>query len=350
MIVDQLIAAAAPADAVTNQALTWQRALARRGIAGRIFAEHVHPDLTRDVAPLSRFDPDADGAVILRYSIWSAAIEAALRVPRDRLGIVYHNITPGHLLASEQPAVAALCDRGRRELPRLAGCVRVAIADSAYNASELEAVGIGPVTVVPLLLDIPAAPGPHLATPSPPAVLSVGRIVPSKRIEEAVRALALLRARRPDATLELIGAWDGFDRYREALGRFAVELGVDDAVRFRGRVGDAERDAAYESAGVYLCTSAHEGFCAPLVEAMTRGLPVVAHDAGAVAETLGGGGLVIPGADPVLTAEALQVVVEDVDVRAALAGGASRRLAQLTPTVVEGRIFDAVGPLIGGVE
>jgi glycosyltransferase involved in cell wall biosynthesis len=260
---------------------------------------------------------------------------------------VYHNITPGRLLADEQPAVAALCDRGRRELPSLAGRVRVAIADSAFNAAELEDAGIEPVTVVPLLLDLPA-PAPAAASrTAPPVVLSVGRVVPSKRLEEAIRAVALLRARRPDVTLELIGAWDGFDRYRQALGRFAGELGVGAAVRFRGRVSDAERDAAYAGAGVYLCTSAHEGFCAPLVEAMARGVPVVAHDAGAVAETLGGAGLVIPRADAALTAEAVEVVLDEPGVSDALAERAARRVAELAPSAVEQRVLAALAPLIG---
>jgi glycosyltransferase involved in cell wall biosynthesis len=120
-------------------------------------------------------------------------------------------------------------------------------------------------------------------------------------------------------------------------------------VRFRGRVSDTERDAAYARAAVYICTSAHEGFCAPLVEAMARGLPVVAHDAGAVAETLGGAGLVIPGADAALTAEALQAVLDRADVRAALAARATRRLDELRPAAVEARIVAALEPLIGRV-
>lgn len=350
MRLNQLMAAAAPADAVTNQAIAWRRVLAAHGVGGEIYAEHVHPDLREVVRPLTHFEPDPAAVSLLRYSIWSAAAERAREVPAGRLGLLYHNITPGRLLAEGQPGVAALCDRGRRELPGFAGRVRVAIADSGFNATELEAAGIEPVTVVPLLLDIASGPSRGPAGSVAPVVLSVGRVVPSKRLEEAIRAVALLRARRPEVTLELIGSWEGFERYRGALGRFARHLGVGDAVRFRGRVSDAERDAAYARAGVYLCTSAHEGFCAPLVEAMARGLPVVAHDAGAVAETLGGAGLVIPDADPALTAEALQAVIEDDPLRATLAARASRRLAELHPSAVEPRILAALEPLIGAVE
>ena len=203
MRVHQLLAAAAPADAVTNQALAWRRTLAAHGIDGRIYAEHVHPELAGRVEPLSRFPAREPGAVLLRYSIWSAAVEAARRVPADRLGLVYHNITPGRLLAREQPALAALCDRGRDRLPSLAGRVRLAVADSRFNARELERAGVGPVRVVPLLLDIPERPAATAAHPRP-LVVSVGRVVPSKRLEEAIRAVALLRRRLPGARLDII--------------------------------------------------------------------------------------------------------------------------------------------------
>lgn len=347
MTLHQLLAAAAPADAVTTQALAWRRALAAHGIDGRIHAEHVHPDLAGSVETLDRFDPRAPGAVLLRYSIWSAALDAARAVPAERLGIVYHNITPGRLLEREQPALAALCDRGRRELPSLAGRVRLAVADSRYNARELEDAGVGPVRVVPLLLDVPAGPPPPARDRPRPLLVSVGRVVPSKRLEEAVRAVALLRPRMPDIRLDIIGSADGFERYAVALERFAERIGAGPAVRLRGRVSDTERDRAYAEAGAYLCTSAHEGFCAPLVEAMARGLPVVAHDAGAVAETLGGGGLVVPAGDAALTAEAAQAVLQGTDVRRALAGGAARRLRELAPAAVEPQVLAAARELVG---
>lgn len=345
MRLDQLVAAAAPADAVTNQALAWQRVLAEHGIGGEIHAEHVHPQLADRVHPLERFRPAGDGACLLRYSIWSTALERARSVEPRRLGLLYHNITPAGLLRAEQPALAELCDRGRRELPDFAERARVAIADSRFNAAELEGAGFTDVRVVPLLLDLPAQSAAREAEPAP-AVVSVGRVVPSKRLEEALRAFALLHDRLPAARMELVGNWDGFDRYRAALGRFATALGVEDAVTFHGRVSDAQRNAIYDRAGVYLCTSAHEGFCAPLVEAMSRGLAVVAHDAGAVSETLGGGGLVIPRADAALTAEALEAVLTRADVRGLIADGARRRLHDLRPAAVEPLILDALAPLL----
>jgi glycosyltransferase involved in cell wall biosynthesis len=200
--------------------------------------------------------------------------------------------------------------------------------------------------VVPLLLDVPAAPPARSGEPAP-SVLTVGRVSPSKRIEDVVRAVAVLRRHLvPAARLDVIGSWEGEEGYRAALGRFVSRLGLDDAVRFHGRVSDADRDRAYAGAGAYLCMSEHEGFCAPLVEALGRGLPVVARDAGAVAETLGGAGLVLHGRDAALAAEALAAVLTGPDLRAELAARAARRLAELAPERVEAAMAAALEPLL----
>lgn len=349
MRLHQLLAAMAPADAVSGQALAWREALRRRGVGGEIYAEHVHPELAGQARGLDAFRLEPGDAVVLRYSLWSAAAERAAAVPRARLGLLYHNITPAPLLRAWSPALADLCARGRAALPELAGRVSVAIADSSVNAAELAEAGFPPARVVPLLLPDAGAPSPPREGPVAPVVLSVGRVVPSKRLEDAVRALAVLRRHhRPDARLVVIGGADGFEGYRAALGSLAARLGVAGAVDFRGRVSDDERDAAYAGAGAYLAASEHEGFCAPLVEALARGLPVVARDAGAVPETLGGAGLLVPGRDPALAAEALAVVLADAGLRAELAARATARLRALAPERVEPLVAQAVAPLLAG--
>ena len=342
---DQLIATAAPADAVTNQAFAWQDVLRKAGISGEIYAERIHADLSGSVRPLGRMHPQAGHGVLLRYSIWSAAAEWALKVERPRLGLIYHNITPAHFLFSGSPTVAALCERGRRELPRVADHATVAIADSAFNARELQGAGSPDAVVIPLLLDL--APPPPARESVPPSVLTVGRIAPSKRIEDVIRAVALLRRHLlPDAVCDIVGSAEGFEDYRRSLARFAARLGVDDAIRFRGRLSDVERDARYAESGAYLSMSAHEGFCAPVLEASSRGLAVVARGAGAVPETLGGGGLVLPDGDCALAAEALHAVLTDGHLRRWLRDAAAARIEEISPALLEARILEAVRPLI----
>jgi glycosyltransferase involved in cell wall biosynthesis len=346
-VVHQLVAAAAPHDAVTGQTLAWQQAMARWGVGGEIYAEHIHPELLSTVRPIGEFRDEPSCAALLRYSIWSAAAECALTVEHERLGLWYHNITPARLLAEAHPEVAVLCERGRGALPLVVGAAAVAIADSSFNAAELRGAGAGAVSVVPLLLPAGEPPEPRAAPE--PIVLTVGRVVPSKRIEDAIRAVALLRARHvADATLVVVGSWSGFERYHDALVRFAAAIGAAGAVTFTGPVDDDERDRRYRIAGAYVCTSEHEGFCLPLIEALAMGVPVVARAAGAIPETLGSAGLVLPGADPALVAEALAAVLTDTDLRRGLGEHARDRLAELAPARVEARGRAALEPLLRG--
>jgi len=64
-----------------------------------------------------------------------------------------------------------------------------------------------------------------------------------------------------------------------------------DDIFFTGHIPFDELFTLYKSSDLFLSMSEHEGFCLPLVESMATGLPVVAFDAGAVSETLGGAGV-----------------------------------------------------------
>ena len=98
---------------------------------------------------------------------------------------------------------------------------------------------------------------------------------------------------------------------------WCASCGVDEVV-FTGQVDDDELYAYYRLADVFLCLSEHEGFCVPLQEAMHFGLPVVAYDAGAVRETLRGGGLLLQDKSPELVAELLDRVTHGGDLRRAV--------------------------------
>ena len=62
-------------------------------------------------------------------------------------------------------------------------------------------------------------------------------------------------------------------------------------VHFTGHVSDAELSAYYEVADLFLCASAHEGFCVPIMEAFYKQVPVVAYAATAVPATMDGAGV-----------------------------------------------------------
>jgi L-malate glycosyltransferase len=345
--VHQVLAAAAPADAVTAQALAWRERFQSWGVEGEIVAEHVHPELVSEVTRLAAAPSRLlDGSiVILRYSMWSAAAEAALRASAKRV-LWYHNITPGSLLRDFNPGIATLCDEGRAALHRLKGKFDLSIADSSFNAVDLRQAGIDDTVVVPLLLDVPSEPEPLREPRAKPLIVTVGRVAPSKRIDDVIRVFALYhRYRAPEATLTVVGPADDFEEYRERLELLGGSL-ASGAIQFTGRVTREERDAWYSSASAYLSMSVHEGFCAPLIEALGHGTPVVARSAGAVPETLSAAGIVIDDRDLAVFAEALHEVASCQDTRAALHRAAERRLESLAPDMIERHVRTVLAPLL----
>ena len=346
--VHQLLPAAWPRDAITVQAFAWRDLLLRWGYTSEIVAEHVHPDLLGTVHRVDRRSRRLlnDGSVVLHYAVWSATVETALGA-KGPVGLCYHNITPGDLLREFNPATADMCDRGRAELAVFRGRIDALITPSSYNAAELRDAGVGEAAVVPLLLDLPGEirrRGPN----SEPVVVTVGRVVPNKRLEDVIKGFTLFqRHRAPAASLVIVGSDAGFERYRQALDVLVARLGTQN-VTFTGPISSDARDAWYDRADAYLSMSVHEGFCAPLVEALAHGVPVVARGAGAVPETLGGAGLVVDGADFPLVAEALHELTSSPSTRSALYDAADRRLAELRPDRVAPRIRSALAPLLDG--
>jgi len=346
--VHQLLPAAVPYDAITGQAFAWRDLLRRWGYTSEIVSEHVHADLLEDVHRLDRGTRRLldEGSVVLHYAVWSDTAETALRA-KGPVALCYHNITPGELLRDFNPATADMCDRGRAALAVFRGRIAALITPSSFNAVELRDAGVGEAAVVPLLLDVPDEV-PRRDPSREPVVVTVGRIVPNKRLEDVIKAFTLYqRHRAPEASLVIVGSDIGFEHYRHALDVLVARVGARN-VSFTGAISHQARDAWYRRADVCISMSVHEGFCAPLIEALAHGAPVVARAEGAVPETLGGAGLVLDGVDLPLVAEALHELASSRSTRSALFDAADRRLAELRPEMLAPRIRSALSPLLDG--
>ena len=110
---------------------------------------------------------------------------------------------------------------------------------------------------------------------------------------------------------------------------------------------DDELRAFYSIASVYVSLSEHEGFCAPLLEAMAFGVPVLAFDAGAVAETLGGAGVLVRDKGPEVVAALVRGLVTDAGLRRSVLAGQTRRLSHARATDVRGSLLAQLRPLVG---
>lgn len=346
--VHQLLGALHAGDAVGHEALEIQAALRATGRESEIFAGHVDASLIGRAQRLSEL-PDS-AALLYHFAPGSPATRVAL-ASRGPLGLVYHNVTPPEFFAAWAPDAARLSAAAGGELLRLAGRSAVALAHSEFSRGDLESAGFARSEVVPY--PVPARPQ---ATASPvlarlwgdgrPTFLAVGRVVPNKRLQDVVAAFAAYTGRHaPRSRLLLVGETESCPRYAEALASLAAELGTGDVI-LTGRVGEAELAAAYATADALLCLSAHEGYGVPLVEAMQAGLPVIARDAGAVGETLRGGGVLVADAGPATVADLMAALQRGGPLRDAVLAAQCRALAMIAAKDYAARLLEALSPLL----
>jgi glycosyltransferase involved in cell wall biosynthesis len=122
--------------------------------------------------------------------------------------------------------------------------------------------------------------------PKPLTIIYLGNILPHKGLDVLVRALAALPRGR--FRLEVVGATS--DRpYCEMVRGMLVRWGLEGEVRFHGRLPDRERDEVLDGCHVLAVPSFHEGYGLVFVEALARGLPVIAPASGGACEVIAHG-------------------------------------------------------------
>jgi glycosyltransferase involved in cell wall biosynthesis len=338
--VDQLIPTIVERDAVSTHTLEAQRVLREMGLESEIFAQNIGIGLhgrVRPVADLDRARP-GDRLILYQASIGSHVGELFASHPARKL-LNYHNITPVELVGWWQPQLTEELVLGREQLARFGPLTELGIAVSRYNESELVSLGFPATAVAPLLVDLAVHASPDPAVVARLAAaresggstwLFVGQLAPHKCQHDVISALAFYRrAYDPHARLHLVGR-ETSPRYAQMLRRLVVELDLPDAVVMEGSVTDAALAALYDGADVLVCCSEHEGFCAPLIEAMHHSLPIVAYSAAAVPETVAGAGIVLPGKKPSLVAAAVARVLTDAPLRSQLTAAAASRAADFS--------------------
>ena len=347
----QLVPNLAFGDAISQQAMTLRRMFRAMGIRSEIYSENVDVQLGGEARPVRRLrDEVGDAVVMFHFSIGSEVADLFRLLP-NRRALVYHNITPPEFFRGVNPQVAALCARGREELRALRSHCQVALADSEFNRRELAELGFDRTAVLPILLDpdrYAMAPVAALENPYRDGhvnFLHVGRLVPNKRIEDILKVFYFYRRRiNPDSRLFLVGIDTDMEIYAVGLRQMIHDLGIS-GVAFPGRVSQRELVSYYRLAHVYLCMSEHEGFCAPLVEAMYLGVPVIAYASSAVPETLGDAGALVLRKNFPEIAELAALICEDTSLRATMVAAGRERAAQFLPERVQPRLTELVEPL-----
>jgi len=332
--IHQFVAGFSNGDAISNESLVLRDCFRSWGLESEIFCEtkRILPELRKDAHDISTCSPGQSDVVLLHLSIGSPVNEV-FRALSCRKVILYHNVTPPKYYRAINPQTADSLARGRDQVKTLAGVADINLADSRFNAKELEAFGYTDVHVLPLVLDLDKtvrSPDRRVLRQFKDGktnILFVGRCVANKCIEDLITTIAVYKqAIDRNVRLIQVGSYAGSEPYHAFLLARCRELGLNHEVHLAGSVPQAKLNAYYKLSDVFLSMSAHEGFCIPVLEAMVHDLPVIAHGAAAVPETLDGAGVIFEEKNFELVAETIGRVVSDAALRAAIVQGQRERL------------------------
>lgn len=312
--IDQFLPHYARFDAIGTHVSHIQKLLRARGYDSEVFTEFTREETRAVSQPMVAHNQrrDRQAVMIYHHSTTADMPYYLTHCPGYRV-VDYHNITPPEYFdAYGELAASRSCREGLLQLDQLALGVDGAWADSYHNACDLHDVGISDTDVLPILRDYKhlsslASSTDLLARLKADDVLNlifVGRINPNKCQHELLYLLRTLKSAQPRrCRLILVGGI--LPTYGAHIQKVAADLALTLAtskdqpgafaadILLPGQLSDEEMAACYRASDYFVCLSDHEGFCVPLVEAMFFGLPIVAHSATVIPETLGQGGLLI---------------------------------------------------------
>lgn len=273
---------------------------------------------------------------IIHYSFHDDIAVQLASLPGRKI-FVYHNITPGYFFEREDmpgmAGLAAACNEGRAQLARLAPLIEASVGVSDYNSDELRDVGFRNVRTIPVFVNtdyfrsdvLDMATFETIRGGAATNIAFVGRFVPNKAIEDVISVLARYKQMfGPDIHLHLIGKiWD--QAYYASLMDHAARNNVIDLVRTYIGLEQVKLKTVFNAVDALVSMSRHEGFMVPVVEAFAAGCPVIARAAGAVAETMGEGGFLLPDADIDCAAGLIRMLKQNGDLRDRVIAGQRRR-------------------------
>ena len=202
--IHQFIPVFAGRDAVGQHTLRLRDVLRDLGLRSEIYAERIHPEVRGEAFDYRTYAPEPGVPTWLLYQASTGATMADWLLERpEPLLLDYHNITPIELFAPWEPAVAAVLRRARNQLAELAPRARLGLADSTFNAGEIDDLGCRRTVVAPILLDPGSFDGGvdegvlgrlgALSSGGGASWLFVGRMAPNKAQHDVVKAFALYR-------------------------------------------------------------------------------------------------------------------------------------------------------------
>lgn len=212
----------------------------------------------------------------------------------------------------------------------LSAADRVLALSSGWREKLLDMSPTASVEVVENAVEIPSVVGRRRATGGarPVEFLLLAKLDIWKGIEELLAVCAALEAQGANYRVTVAGP-DGSAGTAASLTRCVASMGLRHRVRFVGPKSGAEKEALLRDSDVYVQPSHHEGLPIAVLEAMARGLPIVATRVGALPEVIDSGrsGLLVPARSETELARAMGRMIAEEPFRVSC-GVAARETAE----------------------
>ncbi|WP_328854305.1 glycosyltransferase family 4 protein [Microbispora hainanensis] len=174
-------------------------------------------------------------------------------------------------------------------------------------------------------------------------VVTVGRLTWGKGYDLLIRAWAHVTARHPDWTLRIYGGGPRQEKLQASIDK----RGLSERVFLEGPAEDV--GAVLADASMFVLSSRHEGMPMVILEAMSKGVPVVSYDC-----PTGPGEMVAHGHDGLLVkagkihamADAICTLIEDEDLRRRMGANALKTAARNDIDVIGARWEDLLAGLV----
>lgn len=349
----------APHDAIGNDVVQMQELLRESGYSVDVFAEGIHRACADLVKPLSsaprEYWNSPGDLLIYHHSMgWPLGEEVLFRT-RNKIILRYHNVTPPRFFAPYSVPHAQACQAGIESTRRIAAIPGMTIlGDSTFNCEDFISLGVSPgrchvLAPFHLTEDLGReqfhVPTVRQYSGDVVNILFVGGIKPNKGHMRAIRVFATYHHHfNPRSRLIFAGGMDDrLGSYVQELRQYAAGFGVAENLVLTGPLIGSQIKTLYTAADVFLCTSEHEGFCVPLIEAMYFRTPIVAWGVTAVSETMTNCSFLIEDWDEFLFASHISKIVEDTELASHLGDtGRKRYLQAFTPDILRRKLCDVV--------
>ena len=240
---------------------------------------------------------DEKSIIIYHHSVYWEKGEEILKRAKGQIIFRYHNITPSHFFKEYNEFHYAQCEQGRIQTKRFIQEFPNAfwLSDSRYNTEDLEGVDSANIGICPpfhvIEQWIQTTPDEgilkKLIEEGEVNLLFVGRIAPNKGhlfLLEVLRVFILNY--HSNIKLRIVGKFDdSISGYNQLIKQKIQQYHLQNNIEFIGEINDATLASYYLGSDLFICASEHEGFCVPILEAQSLGLPIVSLDACAVPDT-----------------------------------------------------------------